>query len=483
MDKDVVVSSLKDVQGGDGDDYLRKIIQIPITIPKTSNSQLNFVLHKEFEKVLSVDKYTLIKELYNEIINVCVIPFISTIRDVKRIINLFEFKNSFLKDEVNQADLLALCVLELYVPEAYDIIRSNKENLTKFHFDKILALEQKIQNLNINHDRNAVSSAIAELFSKAAKSSVTDKFRRLSDSNYFDVFFSLSLPSSVIPFEVIDNIIKIYSKSEIEEIVTNNEFLGINLIKDIHSNLIYCTQNRFKVIFEAIKPHYTQLLIERGVPKCELKYLMTELLDHMDFDDILCCYQNADFGNKDAQEIIWFTDFLIYQEHRYQKMLHLNSDSYDKTLEPEQLNIIEDICKSKMKQLQLFSFKEQEEFYNLFCLWKELDLETCKSYINKNYYMEDNALQFVLAMVKNSVTRNSSNDFSINTDKLNQLIGVQELHNNIINLYRKEKYKSKLYQLDIVVFLVFYDDYIINGENVNTSISYDSVKEKMQEFK
>lgn len=214
MDKDVVVNSLKGVQGGDGDDYLRKIIQIPITIPKISNSQLNFVLHKEFEKVISVDKYTLIKDLYNEIINVCVIPFISTIRDVKRIINIFEFKNSFLKDEVNQADLLALCALELYVPEAYDIIRSNKENLTKFHSDKISALEQKIQNLNINHDRNAVSNAIVELFSKSAKSSLTDKFRRLSDRNYFDTFFSLSLPSSIIPFEVINNIIKNYSKQK-----------------------------------------------------------------------------------------------------------------------------------------------------------------------------------------------------------------------------------------------------------------------------
>lgn len=247
--------------------------------------------------------------------------------------------------------------------------------------------------------------------------------------------------------------------------------------------MIYCTQNRFKVIFEAIKSHYTQLLIERSVPKCELKYLMTKLLDKMDFDDILCCYQNADFGNNDAQEIIWFTDFLIGQEHEYKKMFHLNSKSYDKTLEAEQLSEIKDICKNKMKQLQLFSFKEEEEFYNLLFLWKEIDLKTCKSYINNNYDVEDNAIRLSLAIVQIIISGEPNCGFVINKSELNQLMELQELYDTI-KLHNEEICKLNFAQKErIGAFEIFYDDYIINGENANASISYDSVKEKIQEFK
>ena len=487
MDRDVVVSSLKDVQGGNGEDYLKKIIQIPITIPKISSSQLNSVLHKEFEKVLSPDKYEFIKELYNEIIDVCVIPFISNIRDVKRVINLFEFKNSFLQDEVNYADLFALCVLELYVPEAYDLIRSSKDILLNHSFKQIEEMETTIHNFDTIINKNNISSAVAKLFPKKEGISKAEKFGRICNGNYFDAFFSLSLPSNIVPFHIIESIMEDYNKSQIEQIIISSEFVAVELIKKIHKFLTDCPNERLKIIFEAIKPHYYQLLTNRGVSKVTLLNLLNNLLSNMNFDDILNCYNNANFNNATSQEVFIFLDFLIAQKHNNNEWIEISSYLEDGKLSSEQLSLIEDVCKKKMKCIELFSYSD-EEFYTILYVWKKIDLDTCKAYVNKSYSYNDNAFKLVLSMVRKELDLSNPSRyvFSINAHELNQLVEIKELYKkidahigHICNLELLEKEK-------IIAFMVLCDNEKLKNWYIDMKpyelIPYESVKEKLKDY-
>ena len=44
FDKEIVVEALKDVQSGNGQDYLEKVIQMPIQIPDIQRSDLRNIL-------------------------------------------------------------------------------------------------------------------------------------------------------------------------------------------------------------------------------------------------------------------------------------------------------------------------------------------------------------------------------------------------------------------------------------------------------
>ena len=53
FDKDVVVKSLEKVQEGDGEDYLEKVIQMPIQIPEIHKENLHTVLFTRLDEILS----------------------------------------------------------------------------------------------------------------------------------------------------------------------------------------------------------------------------------------------------------------------------------------------------------------------------------------------------------------------------------------------------------------------------------------------
>ena len=68
FDKDVVVKSLEKVQEGDGEDYLEKVIQMPIQIPEIHKDNLNTVLFKRLDEILSTYPETsFYKEHWQEI--------------------------------------------------------------------------------------------------------------------------------------------------------------------------------------------------------------------------------------------------------------------------------------------------------------------------------------------------------------------------------------------------------------------------------
>lgn len=54
MDKDVVCRALKEVHDVRGEEYLEKIIQIPINIPEINKSKLESFLIEELKKIILV---------------------------------------------------------------------------------------------------------------------------------------------------------------------------------------------------------------------------------------------------------------------------------------------------------------------------------------------------------------------------------------------------------------------------------------------
>ena len=130
FDREVVARALKEEQNCDGEEYLEKIVQVPFHIPEANKDLIIEYFVKRFVVLVgdnTIEK--LEKNHWHQVFGRCVVPYLNSIRDAKRILNSFEFSFNIMKDETNSADLLALTALHIYAPEIFNWIYSNKEIL------------------------------------------------------------------------------------------------------------------------------------------------------------------------------------------------------------------------------------------------------------------------------------------------------------------------------------------------------------------
>lgn len=132
FDKDVVVKALEKVQEGKGNEYLEKIIQMPIQIPEAQQSAIHKVLFDRLDVLISQNKEIhFSKESWQQIFPVCISPEVNSLRLVNRLINVLQFKFAAIASEVDFADMVAISLLEINHPEIYEWVKSNKNLFTK----------------------------------------------------------------------------------------------------------------------------------------------------------------------------------------------------------------------------------------------------------------------------------------------------------------------------------------------------------------
>lgn len=131
FDKSIVVKALKNVQGEKGEEYLEKIIQMPIQIPEVPKSKLHEILFKRLDSImLEHSNFLFFKEHWENIFNSCIEPFIKNLRDVNRLCNSLIFKLTTIYSEVDFGDMVAISLVEIGMPLLYDWIKIHKSLLT-----------------------------------------------------------------------------------------------------------------------------------------------------------------------------------------------------------------------------------------------------------------------------------------------------------------------------------------------------------------
>lgn len=131
FDKEIVVEALKDVQSGNGQDYLEKVIQMPIQIPNIQRSDLHNFLFEQLDKIIIDFKdlgYN--QKHWQQLFQSCVDPFITHLRDINRLCNALRFKLTGISSEIDFADMLAISILEIQHPLVYNWAKNNKSILT-----------------------------------------------------------------------------------------------------------------------------------------------------------------------------------------------------------------------------------------------------------------------------------------------------------------------------------------------------------------
>lgn len=130
FDREIVVNALEKVQEGDGNDYLEKIIQLPIQIPELRKEKLQTLLFNGLDNIRKeYPGVSFVTDRWNKLFYYCIDPFISNIRDINRLLNLLQFKFSTIPSDVDFSDMVAISVVQLSLPKVYDWIKHNKSTV------------------------------------------------------------------------------------------------------------------------------------------------------------------------------------------------------------------------------------------------------------------------------------------------------------------------------------------------------------------
>ncbi|WP_298788530.1 P-loop NTPase fold protein [uncultured Marinococcus sp.] len=227
FDNDLVASALKDKYGSDnkqaGYEFLEKIVQVPLPLPKIEFSELRSFTMKQVEDVLYKAEITLTSQEVQEFITYFqgLEPFLDTPRSSILFSNIIHFSLPMLKNEVNIVDLLLVEGFKAFVPNLYKLIRNNK-NLFLDNANKKYNEEEKKNELDkkkriieetielyseneqrgliyiINHLFPAVEPAFEKFSIFRGDSLQWKKEQRVCSELYFNRYFLYTVSSSDI---------------------------------------------------------------------------------------------------------------------------------------------------------------------------------------------------------------------------------------------------------------------------------------------
>lgn len=205
-----------------GHNFLEKIIQVPLRIPKAlSTSLLNYT----FELINDVIKENNIILTENEgqhigyLISQNILPKITTPRLAVRYANSLSFLLPLLKGEVNHCDLILFEAVKIFYPKHYDFIKNSSqyflESYTSFggntNASKVQDFKNDLDSINNGLSKieiKAIHNVLIELFPRINEAlhnsfvhegeKLWSKEKKIGSAKYFNRYFLYSLPDNQI---------------------------------------------------------------------------------------------------------------------------------------------------------------------------------------------------------------------------------------------------------------------------------------------
>jgi len=129
FEQKTVARALEEVSGGSGEEYLEKIVQVPINLPDVGRQAIRNAFNQTINQVLGEEAEIEDEDLerWGRVFRKGLDPLFITMRDVKRYANALLLPWPLVKGEVNVTDFLAIEALRVFAPEVYKAVKDNKE--------------------------------------------------------------------------------------------------------------------------------------------------------------------------------------------------------------------------------------------------------------------------------------------------------------------------------------------------------------------
>lgn len=218
FDPEIVAKELSDVYGDnnlkDGFDFINKIVQIPIMIPKVDDEIFFRYFDKEFQSLLDELGVQYDSEKMSQTSGI-LSNLLHTPRKLKDFLNQFRVVISLFRDELSLYDLAILEAIKMRSLPVYNAIYLKRNalllhvNYVSFYKDNVKenaevenrykeAIQSILNEVNIE-DRSAFNGTLKTLFPDSrqiGRKMVEDQ--RLQTDLFFPLYFALTLPSGMM---------------------------------------------------------------------------------------------------------------------------------------------------------------------------------------------------------------------------------------------------------------------------------------------
>lgn len=467
MDMDIVSRALEDIQNCDGKEYLEKIIQIPFELPSIRKEDLKILAVSELYDILVPYPEEIVdEEKYMHLYDRCIDPFVTTIRDMKRIINTFRLKYTYLHGEVDVSDLLVLTTIEVKRPLLYRWIYENKSSLCII-FALPYTKDDKDKNKRFITDnliRNGIDGdeafpILSILFPLVRNYADNKNYyneqkgskrgnKNLSNPERFDLYFQLNLQQiPVLDIDIRKSLIDMVP-DQIDEFLQNlNQERKISFYLDqIYNYKGFISADRINVIIEAFirnhrfisdVPYSLQLLIP---PSDLLIYCACYMLEKIE-DDKICFDIVKDLITKHPYaEFPAISNFFHAIEHRSGRIPNDSANRICDIFNDEQFSELENIYTKRINEFVKENIIfEMCNLSHLIILWESFSSKNeCNNYFIKELKNPCTLLKFICKT--SHIWRGSDSQYGwiINYRRIRKYIGNDFDIKKLINDYDKQ---------------------------------------------
>lgn len=404
FDKIIVTEALKTVNPEYKDDFIDKIINIPINIPKINESKMDELISTNIKPIYDNQIGKNFINYNNEFENILsyLKLFIKDIRDLKRYRNLLNFYLNNIIDDLNIDDFFLILAIQLFNYKLFlkikdkpsqlindSVFKDNNAatliNMTRFNesFKKSIGLKEweKYQEMLIYlfpllEDRlNPITKTEYEKWVDEHK---------ICCEKYFEKYFTMSLENNEVADSLIDLLIKKTDEKEIHDFFTkrNNP--------DYNHSLLFKFSNKLSEI-----PNKNSELFIKALMKCgdEMNLYLTSR-DY--FPQIL----KKLFEKIESEKYFeLLEEFIDYPNNVFTVSEFVYSIGNDTNIQKDERKL------NKIKKLTVIKIKKSSEnrdfldmkfLQKMLFYWKQLDNENdVKQYVLNNVKSNDEILSFL----------------------------------------------------------------------------------------
>lgn len=470
FDREVVARALSEEQNCDGEEYLEKIIQVPFDIPEANQNLVHKVLFDKLDKLWFADTPDIEfeEDYWYSIFNHCISPFIKSIRDVNRIINVYQFKYSLVRDETNGIDLLAITTLQICAPEIYDWIYTNIDSICGGVYTLGMSADEQKKTYNnylesfeeIYYNPQLMMQVIQTIFPKFSfrtggyyhSNDSEEELRRkqkIACNTRSSLYFTLSLEDVAISKQELLESINCYNKDELEiylnDLVEHNKMLEYArelcsytddipeekkelILKELINQLTIADNNESRGLFQASPSYYILECIWKiliSLPKDINEQLFLKLLD-----------------SAQLNEFSVIVGLILETERAYGRIGDNIKYNYRFLDEAQLENIEKTIIRSLKDRIKNDDMMSATSFYSVYVFWYHIDKASLDDYMKSALCSAINVLKYLTKIGANHWNSNHGGGWGFNADGFDGYISDEDAYNSILSLKQTEDFRK-----------------------------------------
>ena len=469
FDKLIITKALKNINSEYKDDFIDKIINIPINVPKISKSKMDELILSNISPIYNEQLKNNANEYPNDFseISSYLQLFIKDIRDLKRYMNILNFYMDYFNDELNINDYFLILAIQLFEYELFVKINNNQDAL-KIDMD-----------FSVGDEPNEVIGLIEEFLNDIKK--YWEKYRevliflfpfldnknwpityksqekwykehRICNEHYFDKYFTLSLETNEASDFVVKKLIKMDDVDEICGILTKRSDLNYNhsLISKLSNSINEIPNNNHEAFIQSFMKCGDEIKLYHSSRKY-IPQIFNKLIEKIPIENhFKLIKEGIDYPNN----VFTISEFVYNYNYNddFEKIKNLTIEKIRKS--------------SENKDFINMAFLQDMLFY-----WKHLDDENyVKKYVLMNIKTDDEIISFLKKFRTKSespfyiIGGGSEANLVLDLTELNTYHGLEtyeKVVNNIINKQNISEDDKEICE----IFLKQYEEYKIR-ENI-----------------